>query len=132
MYYIYNEFFLFIIHVLIFPGWGKTRHPGSMTSVLQQGKTPVVSNSVCYAKNRNTIPIPITRAMVCSGNGGRTRLSGCHGDSGGPFVCRIGGRWELHGAVSHGSNTCESTKSYTVYARVNYFKSWIQSNMARY
>merc|ERR1719495_924978 len=27
--------------------------------------------------------------------------SGCHGDSGGPFVCKIGGRWESHGAVSH-------------------------------
>ena len=103
-----------------------------MTSVLQQGRMPVVSNSVCHAKNYKNIRVRITNAMVCSGNGGRTRLSGCHGDSGGPFVCKNGGRWELHGAVSHGSKTCSSSQTYTVYARVKYFKSWIQNNMAMY
>ena len=40
--------------------------------------------------------------MVCSGNVRITQLSGCHGDSGRPFVCKIGGRWELHGAVING------------------------------
>ena len=128
MYSIYNEFFLFIIHVLIFPGWGKTRHPGSMTSVLQQGRMPVVSNSACHASHEKRI-VPITSAMICSGHGGSTRVSGCHGDSGGPFVCKIGGRWELHGAVSHGSNGCSAEYTYTVYARVNYFRSWIESKM---
>ena len=71
----------------------------------------------------------VTGAMVCSGDGGVSRKSGCHGDSGGPFVCNIGGRWELHGAVSHGSSRCASTESYTVYARVNHFKKWILANM---
>lgn len=113
-------------------GWGKTRHPGSMTSVLQQAQLSVVSNSVCERYNKKEIPIPITSAMVCAGDAGLTQKSGCHGDSGGPFVCNIGGRWEIHGAVSHGSRECKSTSTYTVFARVNYFKSWIKNNMARY
>ena len=121
-----------IVSICYLLGWGKTTHPGSMTTILQQGKMPVVSNAACYMLNKKTIPFPITGGMICSGNGGITRLSGCHGDSGGPFVCRIGGRWELHGAVSHGSNTCQSIKSYTVYSRVSYFKRWIETTMSRY
>lgn len=113
-------------------GWGKTRHPGSMTHILQQAKLPVADSKVCHDLNRNTIPIPITKAMVCAGHGGATRKSGCHGDSGGPFVCRIGDRWELHGAVSHGSPTCEASKTYTVFARVTHFRSWIDRTMAVY
>ena len=130
MYSLYNEFFLFIIHVLIFSGWGKTRHPGSMTSVLQQADLDVIDDRTCESHNRRGgIPISVTSAMVCAGSGGRDRKSGCHGDSGGPFVCQVGGQWELHGAVSFGSETCQSTKSYTVFANVYHFKSWIQQNM---
>jgi len=110
-------------------GWGKTRHPGSMTNILQQAMLPVVSSSVCHAYNKKTIPIPITSRMVCSGDGGTSRKSGCHGDSGGPFVCKIGGRWELHGAVSHGSPRCSSSDTYTVFARVSYFVDWIRRHM---
>jgi len=111
-------------------GWGKTKHPGSMTNILQQAVMPVVDSKVCYAKNSKVIPVPITDAMICSGDGGESRRSGCHGDSGGPFVCKIGDRWELHGAVSHGSPRCASTDTYTVFARVAHFKSWIFANMS--
>ena len=68
--------------------------------------------------------------MICAGYGGSSRLSGCHGDSGGPFVCNIGGKWELHGAVSWGSGTCDSKKSYTVFARVSEFRNWIDGIMS--
>merc|ERR1712226_78711 len=111
-------------------GWGKTHHPGSMTRVLQQGLLPVVSNKACYKKNNVFIPIPITSAMICGGDGGISRLSGCHGDSGGPYVCNISGRWELHGSVSHGSSVCSSTQTYTVFSRTNHFKKWIQTTMS--
>jgi len=111
-------------------GWGKTHHPGSMTRMLQQGLLPVVSNKACYKKNNVFIPIPITSAMICGGDGGISRLSGCHGDSGGPYVCNISGRWELHGSVSHGSSVCSSTQTYTVFSRTNHFKKWIQTTMS--
>jgi len=111
-------------------GWGKIKHPGGMHSVLQQAILPVVDNKVCHAKNFANIRIPVTSQMVCGGDGGESRKSGCHGDSGGPFVCNIGGRWELHGAVSHGSPRCMSTDTYTVFARIAYFRQWIEDYMS--
>ena len=86
---------------------------------------PVVSNKECQRKNKKRLPIPVTNAMICGGDGGTSKRSGCHGDSGGPFVCKVGGVWELHGAVSHGSRRCKSTESYSVFARVFYFLNWI-------
>ena len=101
-----------------------------MTQFLQQGLLPVVSNKECYEKNRHYLPnVPITDAMVCGGDGGMSRLSGCHGDSGGPFVCRVNGVWELHGSVSHGSPRCDSKETYSVFARTYYFIDWIKKNM---
>jgi len=110
-------------------GWGKTRHPGSMTTILQQGKMPIVDRRTCASAHRSARLPPVTDRMICSGHGGRTRVSGCHGDSGGPFVCNVGGRYELHGAVSHGSGDCSASRSYTVYANIAYFKGWIQGYM---
>ena len=101
-----------------------------MTTILQQARITVVSNDACYAKNGREFAIPITSAMICAGRG--PKISGCHGDSGGPFVCRIGGRWELHGAVSHGSGECKATRSYSVFSRVNHFKDWIERIMRHY
>jgi len=110
-------------------GWGKTHHPGHMTQFLQQGLLPVVSNEVCHEKNKHRIPIPITEAMICGGSGGTVATSGCHGDSGGPFVCNIDGVWELHGSVSHGSPVCKSTETYSVFSRTYHFLEWIHNKM---
>jgi len=113
-------------------GWGKIRHPGSMHSYLQQAKMTVPSNSVCNAKNYPAIRIKITDRMICGGGPKGSKISGCHGDSGGPFVCKINGKWELHGDVSHGSGSCDSSKTYTVFARTMYFKTWIEAKMRQY
>ena len=51
----------------------------------------------------------------------------CSGDSGGPLVCQKGGVWTLAGATSWGSSSC-STYYPSVYARISYFRSWIQQN----
>merc|ERR1712002_1408839 len=110
-------------------GWGKMRSDGRMTNILQQGKLPVVSRETCHNLNNENIEIPVTEAMICGGNAGKSTLSGCHGDSGGPFVCEKNGKWYLQGAVSHGSGTCNSTETYTVFAKVSYFRNWIDETM---
>jgi len=112
-------------------GWGKIHHPGTMHTILQQGRLPVVSNAVCDAKNYRSIGIHVKESMICGGDGGKSRLSGCHGDSGGPFVCNINGRWELHGDVSHGPSNCDSSKGYSVFARTHHFIDWIHETMSQ-
>jgi len=117
-------------------GWGKIQHPGNGHPQLQQAIMPPVDSKVCEIKNQKVggflAGVNITAGMVCAGEGGINPISGCHGDSGGPYVCEENGQWYVHGAVSHGSPRCKSTETYTVFARVNYFKSWIIEQMRKY
>lgn len=39
---------------------------------------------------------------LCVGEGWSGVLGGCNGDSGGLFVCEMGGKWYLYGVVSFG------------------------------
>lgn len=113
-------------------GWGKIAHPGKMHHTLQQAKITVVSNAVCHALNYKNLNLAVVKdTMVCAGLGPSSRTMGCHGDSGGPFVCRdsTSGAFELQGAVSWGSGTCDSTKAYTVFARVSEFRKWIDQTI---
>ena len=68
--------------------------------------------------------------MICAGHGPKDRRSGCHGDSGGPFVCSSrDGRYTLHGDVSWGSERCDSKEGYSVFARTTAFVDWIEMKM---
>jgi secreted trypsin-like serine protease len=105
-------------------GWGKIKHPGSSHHILQQAHMPSVSHAECKRKNGN-IGIQITDVMVCGGKS-NTLISGCHGDSGGPYVCKnSAGRWVLQGDVSWGNPQCDSRQKYTVFGRVAKFRNWI-------
>ena len=67
--------------------------------------------------------------MLCAGVE-NTTLSGCHGDSGGPYVClnSDGTTYSLHGAVSWGSGSCNANQLFTVFARVTQFRAWIKQH----
>ena len=104
-------------------GWGQMFGEGKSAPVLQQARMPVVSNSACAAKldtspngglhtdNRTWI---VTSKMLCAGDAGRTKTSGCFGDSGGPFQCKnTAGQWVVHGIVSWGDPDCSSSNHYT-------------------
>jgi len=107
-------------------GWGKIKHPGSVHHTLQQASLKVVSQSECARKNTFGV---ISARMICAGNGAGTLQSGCHGDSGGPFVCQSNGKWYLQGAVSWGSSTCSAARSYTVFAKTSNpdINAWIKN-----
>jgi len=110
-------------------GWGKIRHPGYSTNILQQLALTIQEKSKCAAKNNKYARI--TDQMLCAANTDvAANQSGCHGDSGGPFVCQnSNGSWTLHGAVSWGSPRCDIKDAYTVFARVGQFRNWIEQNM---
>ena len=117
-------------------GWGKIEHPGDMHHTLQQGVMRVIDSKVCDEKNFRVTQIKIYEDMLCAGSSKsgwlwKKKVSGCHGDSGGPFVCHVNGRWELHGVVSHGSPSCNLKEAYMVFANVFYFKNWILEQMAQ-
>ena len=114
----------FLKNLIDLIGWGKTSSHGQMTHILQQAPMQVIDQGTCDRKNYAAIRIRIRDSMICGGGAGR--ISGCQGDSGGPFSCNLNGRWELHGAVSHGSRYCRSSETYTVFARVAKFRSWIK------
>ncbi|KAJ7393854.1 hypothetical protein OS493_003521 [Desmophyllum pertusum] len=108
----------------IMEGWGKIKHPGSSHPILQQANMSPIKQADC--KINNNIPgVQITPEMLCAGRPG-SNLSGCHGDSGGPYVCQNDfGRWVLQGAVSWGSGTCDAKRIFTVFARVARFRTWM-------
>jgi len=111
-------------------GWGKTDGYGSMHNILQQAKLPVVDNAKCNSLNQNKTQIAVTSNMVCAGFGPAQPTGGCHGDSGGPFVCQSPqGAWFLQGAVSWGSGRCDTSEAYTVFSRISAYRGWIDTNM---
>ncbi|XP_074613343.1 MAM and LDL-receptor class A domain-containing protein 1-like isoform X4 [Acropora palmata] len=111
-------------------GWGKIRHPGSSHHTLQQAMIPPVDMAECRRKiQASSVSISLTAQMLCAGVN-NTRLSGCHGDSGGPYVCLNSDKrtYTLHGAVSWGSASCQASQLYTVFARVTEFLPWIKNH----
>jgi len=96
-------------------GWGSTRHPGGVATILQQAKMPIVDSSKCKHQ----------REVVCAGFGTTTDPNACRGDSGGPFVCRQSdGSWVLEGVASYVVEYC---KYYTGFSPVNQYLPWIRS-----
>ena len=121
-----DEFFKII-------GWGKIQHPGNSHTMLQQAMLPVLNSTFCQSKiDKLGWGLKITDQMVCAGEVG-SKKSGCHGDSGGPFVCPDRtGRFYLHGDVSWGSGQCDTSQAYSVFARVTEFVDWIKETLKDY
>lgn len=100
-------------------GWGALCWQCAGTNMLRGVNVPVVTNAACaaaYGAGR------ITGAMLCAGfpNGGQ---DACQGDSGGPLT--FGGN--LIGIVSWG-HQCAVAGFPGVYARVGFFRNWINAN----
>ncbi|XP_044737069.1 trypsin-7-like [Chrysoperla carnea] len=62
--------------------------------------------------------------VLCVSNGDNSDSGPCVGDSGGPFVQKVGGKHILAGLTSYGSKTCG--KIPTVYTRVSKYLSFIR------
>jgi len=111
-------------------GWGQYTPgmSGPPADILKQAKMKVVDQATCKALNTRNLRIPVTHQMVCAGLGPKDPTSGCHGDSGGPFVCQASsGQWVLQGSVSWGSGYCRTREGYSVFARISDLRGWIDS-----
>ena len=55
--------------------------------------------------------------MIC---GGRRNKDTCHGDSGGPLIAHIDGRFTLVGVTSWGKGSCGNGRAPGVYADITH------------
>ncbi|XP_071535006.1 phenoloxidase-activating factor 1-like [Panulirus ornatus] len=116
-------------------GWGHTTGSQEMSRILQKVTVPVVDGLTCnyLLKNSYSVPMGITRDMLCAGD--RAKDS-CGGDSGGPLtgqVPRNGTRCEhtVLGVVSFGVGHVHSRCGLVgVYARVTSYLDWITGLIA--
>ncbi len=102
-------------------GWGNTS-PDSVAypEELQEVEVPIISNTTCNA----SYPGRISDKMICAG----LRLGGkdsCSGDSGGPLLVQIQGKW-VHAGVTSWGEGCAEPGYYGVYARTSSVVSFIK------
>ncbi|KAJ8306433.1 hypothetical protein KUTeg_016978, partial [Tegillarca granosa] len=113
-------------------GWGKldgckfasiiiisTHSSGS--DILYEARMSTISNSECTSKWSEISGATIYDHHICLLE---DQISACSGDSGGPYVCKVGGNYVLAGVTSWGINTC-SGEYPSVYTRVSHFIDWI-------
>ncbi|XP_076470602.1 serine protease 1-like [Babylonia areolata] len=114
----------------IVAGWGVTEPDYDVLNpptpaVLKKVTVPIVSQSVCQATYTRAFN---STTEICAG-----RLDGsgdsCHGDSGGPLMCRSGsgsGEYHVAGIVSSG-HSCAQPQTPAIYTDVTYFLPWIHN-----
>lgn len=102
----------------VITGWGRTNigTSGGLPAILQQGTMTVQTNAACT----NEWGSVINAGHICVTS---PTISSCNGDSGGPLVCS----GVLAGATSWGNNDCNPNQP-SIYSRISYFRSWIDSN----
>jgi hypothetical protein len=105
-------------------GWGQTcptRGCGSAPVVANELDTSIVTDSRCLGIN--------AAGEICTNNT-NGNAGACYGDSGGPQVRMINGRWNLIGATSrsgNGSATCATGPS--IYGDLTFIRAWINTQV---
>lgn len=105
-------------------GWGQTcprRGCGSAPTIANELDTSIVPDSRCRGIDGPN--------EICTNNT-NGNAGACYGDSGGPQVRRIDGRWNLIGATSragNGSSVCATGPS--IYGDLPSIRSWISSQV---
>lgn len=114
-------------------GWGiaNLEEFSGGTNYLRQAKMQLDLTPDCILPPGQTSLFP---GQMCLGYPTES-LKPCHGDSGGPLMCRSPvGRWSVAGVISSGPDsygTCASKSSMgTIFTDVEYFLDWIMLTMS--
>lgn len=107
--------------------------PGQATRLIGHGQTCVQPGGCGQIPQLQEVDVKLYADSSCVGIDGPTELclgergvGACYGDSGGPSVVRVNGRWELTGATSRdgtGSDLC--AQGGAVYGDVTAHRPWI-------
>ncbi|MFJ8963575.1 S1 family peptidase [Lentzea sp. NPDC102401] len=104
-------------------GWGQTcpvRGACGAPVTLQELNTSIVSDSRCSGIS--------AASEICTNNTDGNK-GACYGDSGGPQVKSVSGRWELIGATSRSGGGANCAQAPSIYVDVAYYRSWVSSNV---
>jgi len=104
-------------------GWGQTcpvRGACGAPVTLQELNTSIVADSRCSGIS--------AASEICTNNTDGNK-GACYGDSGGPQVKSVGGRWELIGATSRSGGGANCAQAPSIYVDVAYYRSWVSSNV---
>lgn len=105
-------------------GWGQTcptRGCGSVPAVAHELDTSIVADSRCSGINATY--------EICTNNT-NGNAGACYGDSGGPQVRLINGRWHLIGATSRaGNNNATCATGPSIYGDLSSIRSWIDTQV---
>ncbi|XP_071550912.1 chymotrypsinogen A-like isoform X2 [Panulirus ornatus] len=107
-------------------GWGALQYGGYEAKVLQEVELDVWGNSACQAAWREKFQdqgFTLLSSQVCAVGLDKDT---CSGDSGGPLIVKVSGRWELLGVTSYGFE-CAVKGLPGVYSRASKFLTWIES-----
>ncbi|XP_038051942.1 uncharacterized protein LOC119724798 isoform X2 [Patiria miniata] len=88
-------------------GWGNTQYRGNFSYDLLEADMSLVELEDCTEAYgfRQVVGITITERVLCikAAPDANVSASACHGDSGGPVMCKgTAGRWNLVGIISQG------------------------------
>ncbi|KAK3090315.1 hypothetical protein FSP39_010872, partial [Pinctada imbricata] len=102
-------------------GWGKTSI--GVPNMLKKAALPLLDQAVCKRLYKSQL----SENMFCAGftRGG---IDTCKGDSGGPFVCNVEGRYSVLGVTSWGRG-CGVPNAPGVYAHVRNLLPWITEKL---
>ncbi|CAL4207296.1 unnamed protein product, partial [Meganyctiphanes norvegica] len=102
----------------IVAGWGLTKPNADFPSLPHEVEMTILK-SRCDIKD-----IPFSKAhMLCVGQPGGGKDS-CKGDSGGPLIVEVNGRYKQVGIVSGGPPDCRGPG---VYTRITKYRKWIRT-----
>jgi len=114
-------------------GWGKDSN-GQFQDILLKVDLPLFESNKCQNSLKiamnNRQPglgdrFQLSNSEICAG--GVEGKDACTGDGGSPLVCQArSGRWTVVGLVTWGVGCASEVPG--VYARVSYFKDWINRN----
>ncbi|XP_045211253.2 prostasin-like [Mercenaria mercenaria] len=105
-------------------GWGETKGTG-YDDVLKEIQLDPKKYALCLLLLKKIGKIPL-RNIFCAGY---QDADACYGDSGGPYSCKIKGRWYIKGIVSSGPD-CGQPGWSGIYVNVSRYISWIKKRIA--